>query len=61
MIKVINELFIDFLVAFGMDAETFVHSSHFGDFELAVMETVDYDALETEAYQTWVTELCENF
>ena len=61
MIKIINYLFIEFLVAFDMDAETFVHSSHFGDFELAVMETVDYDALETEAYKTWLAEVCENF
>ena len=61
MVKAINDLFIDFLVAFGMDAETFFYSSHFGDFELAVMETIDYSALETEAYKTWLAELCENF
>ena len=61
MIKAINDLFIEFLVAFGMDAETFIHSSHFGDFEVTVMETVDYDILETEAYETWLAEICENF
>lgn len=61
MIKAINNLFIEFLAEYDMDADTFFHSSKFGNFELAVMETIDYDALDTPEYKTWLEELCENF
>lgn len=59
MIKLINDFFIEWIVAFGMDAETFVNSSNFGNFEVAVMETFGYDILDTDEYKNWLKEIIQ--